>query len=540
MKEVLVLGGYGGFGGRVAVLLAGAGFAVTVAGRSEAKARAFCARHSALRLRGRALDRIEGLAGETPWLVVDAAGPFQGQDYRLVKAAIAAGAHYLDLADGRGFVAGIGAFDAAAKAAGVVVLSGASSLPALSAAVCDRLAEGVTRVSAIDAALSAGNRIAGGASVTRAILSYLGQPLLVWRGQAWRRAFGWQETGVVTYRVPGHAPLRRRVALCDVPDLALLPERYPGRPAARFRAGTEIALQNILLWLLSWPVRWGWLESAAHFALPGIWLQRAMGRIGGDRSAMQVTLKGWQGEAPVRRNWTILAEKGDGPWIPAFPALLLAGKLDALPPGARPAAGSLSLAEFEPLFVRFAIVTRIEETAPEPLYARIMGADFARLTDAVRALHQVNGDLAAAGSGEVIRGRNPLARLIGRLVGFPPAGSGIPVTVWMREEDGVETWRREFGGVAFQSQLAQRGGLLIERFGPIRFALALRREGDGLTMHFRRWWLGPLPMPRFLLPRGIAREYEKDGRFHFDVPIALPLIGLLIHYRGSLTPQPAA
>lgn len=540
MKEVLVLGGYGGFGGRAAVLLAGAGFAVTVAGRSEAKARAFCARHSALRLRARQLDRIEGLGGETPWLVIDAAGPFQGQDYRLVKAAIAAGAHYLDLADGRAFVTGIGAFDAAAKAAGVVVLSGASSLPALSAAVCDRLAEGVTRVSAIDAALSAGNRIAGGASVTRAILSYLGRPLLVWRGQAWRRAFGWQETGIVTYRVPGHALLRRRVAFCDVPDLALLPGRYPGRPAARFRAGTEIALQNILLWLLSWPVRWGWIESAAGFALPGIWLQRAMGRIGGERSAMQVTLAGWQSETPLRRDWTILAEKGDGPWIPALPALLLAGKLDALPPGARPAAGSLSLAEFEPQFARFAIATRIEESVPEPLYARIMGADFAPLPAAVRALHRVNGDLAAAGSGEVIRGRNPLARLIGRLVGFPPAGSGIPVTVWMREKGGVETWRRDFGGVAFQSRLAQRGDLLTERFGPIRFALALHREGDGLTMHFRRWWLGPLPMPRFLLPRGIAREYEQDGRFHFDVPVALPLIGLLVHYRGWLTPQPAA
>lgn len=540
MKEVLVLGGYGGFGGRVAVLLAGAGFAVTVAGRSAAKARAFCARHSALRLRPRALDRIEGLAGETPWLVVDAAGPFQGQDYRLVKAAIAAGAHYLDLADSRGFVCGIGGLDAAARAAGVVVLSGASSLPALSAAVCDRLAEGVTRVSAIDAALSAGNRIAGGASVTRAILSYLGRPLQVWRGQAWRRGFGWQETGVVSYRLPGHPRLRRRVALCDVPDLALLPERYPGRPAARFRAGTEIGLQNILLWLLSWPVRWGWIESAAPFALPGIWLQRAMGRIGGDRSAMQVTLKGWQGETPVRRDWTILAEEGDGPWIPALPALLLAGKLDALPPGARPAAGSLSLAEFEPMFARFAIATGIDESRPEPLYGRIMGADFARLPGAVRALHRVNGELAAAGTAEVIRGRNPLAWLIGRLVGFPPAGSGIPVTVWMREEGGVETWRRDFGGVAFESRLAQRGDLLVERFGPIRFAFALKREEDGLSMHFRRWWLGPLPMPRLLLPSGVAREFEQDGRFHFDVPIALPLIGLLVHYRGSLTPQPAA
>lgn len=29
-------------------------------------------------------------------------------------------------------------------------------------------------------------------------------------------------------------------------------------------------------------------------------------------------------------------------------------------------------------------------------------------------------------------------------------------------------------------------------------------------------------------------EWEEDGSFHFDVPIALPLIGLVVHYRGWL------
>src|SRR5436305_6734611 len=66
MKEVLVLGGYGGFGGRVARQLARTGFAVIVAGRSMAKARAFCARHIELGLRPLALARETGLGGERP------------------------------------------------------------------------------------------------------------------------------------------------------------------------------------------------------------------------------------------------------------------------------------------------------------------------------------------------------------------------------------------------------------------------------------------------------------------------------------------
>lgn len=536
MKEILVIGGYGGFGGRVARRLAEAGFAVTVAGRSAAKAEAFCALYPQLALRPLALARGHGLGGETPWLAVDAAGPFQEIDYRLPEACIAAGCHYLDLADGRDFVRGIGVLDAAARAAGVVLISGASSLPALSIAVCDRLAFGLGRIGAIDAALSASNRGTGGRSVTRAILSYAGRPVRLWRGQAWREGFGWQELGRIVFRVPGSAPLRRRVAICEVPDLDLLPVRYPGRPAARFRAGTELDLENIGLWLLSWLVRWRWLRSLRPLTGLLVRVRRALGWIGGARSAMRVEVKGWRGETAVSRAWTLLAERGDGPWIPALTVALLATKLDAMPPGARSAAGCLELEEYERAFAPFAIATAIEEREAPPLYARVMGEDFARLPAAVRALHLVNGDLAASGTAEVIRGTGGLARLLCRIMGFPAAAAEVPVSVWMREEAGVETWRRDFCGTAFSSRLQQRGALLTERFGPIRFGFTLRRESDGLTMLFARWWLGPLPMPRLLMPRGAAREYEAEGRFHFDVPVALPLIGPVIHYRGWLIP----
>jgi saccharopine dehydrogenase-like NADP-dependent oxidoreductase len=43
---------------------------------------------------------------------VDAAGPFQGAEPRVARAAIAAGLHYVDLADARDFVAGFRALDA--------------------------------------------------------------------------------------------------------------------------------------------------------------------------------------------------------------------------------------------------------------------------------------------------------------------------------------------------------------------------------------------------------------------------------------------
>jgi hypothetical protein len=39
-------------------------------------------------------------------------------------------------------------------------------------------------------------------------------------------------------------------------------------------------------------------------------------------------------------------------------------------------------------------------------------------------------------------------------------------------------------------------------------------------MHLRGWSAFGIPMPRFLAPQGIAREWDENGCFRFDVPIA--------------------
>lgn len=535
----MVIGGYGGFGARVSVLLARAGWRVLVAGRSLAKASAFCRAHPELELKPLAVDRRDPLSpvleAHSPGLVIDAAGPFQASDHRVAGSCIAAGCHYADLADGREFVTGIARLDGAAKAAGVCLISGASSVPALTSAVADRLATGLGRVTLIDIALSASNRASGSRSVTKAILSYVGQPVRLWRGGRWTRGWGWQELSRVRFAVAGEKPIRRHVALCDVPDLELLPARYPGRPAVRFRAGSELAVQNVALWLLSWPVRWGWLQSAEGFAGLGLLVQKLLRPLGGDCSAMSVTVKGWAGERAVERRWTVYASRGDGPWIPSLAVPLLAERLadGTVKSGAQAAVGLLDLAGFERSFAPFAILTASEEREVQPLYRPIMGAAYDRLPPAVRDLHELVGDAGAFGEADVETG-GPLARLVARLFALPAAGSAIPLHLWMREENGVETWTRTFGARSFSSRLWQRGPLLVEQFGPFRFGMDLAPEPNGLSMPLRRWWFGPLPMPLFLAPRIRGREQERNGRFHFDVEIRLPLVGLLARYRGWL------
>ena len=161
-------------------------------------------------------------------LLIDAAGPFQGSDLSVPRACIDLGIPYLDLADARDFVGRIATLDGRARAAGVAIVSGASSLPALSGAVARHLADGLDRVHSVDIALSAANRTSGGASVVTAALSYLGQPLKLWRGQRWTSRHGWQELRREDFRLGDGSGLRGRlVALADVPDLDLLPDRLP-------------------------------------------------------------------------------------------------------------------------------------------------------------------------------------------------------------------------------------------------------------------------------------------------------------------------
>ena len=160
--RVLVLGGYGTFGGRLIRLLADEErLTLICAGRSLEKAQAFAAGlEIAAEIIPARVDRNRDLAAAfaewKPDLIVDATGPFQvyGETpYRVVDAAISAGIDYVDLADGADFVVGISQFDQAAKDSGVVVISGASTFPALSFAVLHDLTKGWKRVEGIELSL---------------------------------------------------------------------------------------------------------------------------------------------------------------------------------------------------------------------------------------------------------------------------------------------------------------------------------------------------------------------------------------------------
>ena len=329
MKSVVVLGGYGNFGRRIAAALAREpDTRVFVSGRDLKQATSVAQEIGGsaepLRLDAHASNFTAELRKAGASLVVHTAGPFQGQDYSVPRACVAAGAHYIDLADGRSFVCGITALDQEAKLSGTLIVSGASSVPALSSAVVDALAAQFSSIESIDHGITSGASPPGKATMD-GVLAYAGKPFKQWRDGQWRQVCGWQDLTHRSYPTPVNG---RWIANCDIPDLDLFPERYRPVQTVQFRAGVGPTSSMLGLWLASWLVRIGVVGSLRSWVPTLHRTASALARYGSKRSAMHVTVRGvaLNGDSAVR-NWFLLADQDHGPCIPCFPAIALARKL---------------------------------------------------------------------------------------------------------------------------------------------------------------------------------------------------------------------
>ena len=355
MTRIVIVGGYGAFGARAAQRLAREpGLEIVIAGRSAEKAAAHAGTlartakarvaHAGLDATTASPDAIRALGAR---VVINASGPFQTQDYGLARACIGAACHYVDLADARAFVTGITDLDGEAKAAGVAVISGASSVPGLSSAVVREYANAFGRLDAVEIGISPGNSFDPGVATAASILSQVGKPHTERRHGRDTTVYGWQ--GLFRHRFPGIGA--RWMSHVSVPDLDLLPARYPGLETVRFSAGLEVAAYHLGLWSLSWLVRAGLIGNLGGLAAP---LMRAKGPLrvlGSDRGGMFVTMRGHSSKGTAKElSWHLVARSGHGPYVPTIASVILAKRLATgmgPPPGAQPCLGLFALSQFE-------------------------------------------------------------------------------------------------------------------------------------------------------------------------------------------------
>ncbi len=347
-RPVLILGGYGNFGKRIAETLTKDGIEVIIVGRNQNKADALIERLPKGLAKSACFDIYEQLdlqpGNQKPAVVINTCGPFQTGDYRIAESCILQGVHYIDLADGRDFVTGITALHEKALKSGVAVISGASTVPCLSSAVIEHFKPEFSNIESLKFGISPGQKAERGFATTQGVLTYIGKPLKPFAANQ-KPVYGWQDIYVQNYPEIG----KRRMANCDIPDLDLFPARY-GIQKIQFSAGLELGFLHLGLWALSGLIRLG---APIHLpAFAGFFLKTAnlFNGFGSANGGMHMIIKGRdQAGKPLTRKWFIVALDGDGPQIPTIPAIILAKKLlrkEIEFIGAAPCIGFVALQEY--------------------------------------------------------------------------------------------------------------------------------------------------------------------------------------------------
>lgn len=351
--RVMVVGGYGNFGsivcGHLAVM---PGIELLLSGRDPQKLQ-----RKVDELSSQSAAVAEGWCGDAMGpefsialrslniqLVVHTGGPFQGQSYAVAENCIDAGVNYCDLADCRTFVNAVGILDARAKAAGVAILSGCSSVPTLSSAIIDQQRHRFSRIDSIEYGVSASAKMPG-LSTIEGVLAYAGKPIKQLKNGKVHEVSGWQ--GLTLRKIPQLGT--RLLANVDVPDMDIFASRYGARTLS-FKAGAGLKLGAIANGLLAQAVKIGVVRDHRRWAARLHRLGTRFERFGDGKSAMYIDVQGAGVEGqPLSMTAQLTALNDKGPEIPSCAAVALAAKMAAgyVPqPGARPCVGEISVAEY--------------------------------------------------------------------------------------------------------------------------------------------------------------------------------------------------
>ncbi|MCF6319027.1 MAG: saccharopine dehydrogenase NADP-binding domain-containing protein [Proteobacteria bacterium] len=364
-KKIMILGGYGTFGSRIAKQLAQYDCALIIVGRNLSKAQKLqieikksqpqCKIELAIFDVHSQLEK--NLKLFKPTILIHTCGPFQGQQTTVAETCIRQGVHYIDLADGRDFVKSILQLDNSAKQNKVVVITAASTVPTLSSAVIQHYmdSENFVEFTAINYGVTPGQKTDRGLATTQAVLSYLGKPIRPWQQEKGTR-FGWQDIYKQNYPELGN----RLMGNCEIPDLDLLAQYFPIKKI-HFAAGMESKALHLCLWVLSGLVRIKLPVNLKKHAKILMKIGRLFDVFGTHDGGMHMHLQGYdKSHKIIKKSWYIIAKNADGPMIPAIPAVIMALKIlnkDYVQTGVNPCIGIVSLEEYMQALTAFDIRT---------------------------------------------------------------------------------------------------------------------------------------------------------------------------------------
>lgn len=349
-KKIMVLGSYGNFGKRIVKRLANEDVELMLCGRDRQKIEVLISEvtHNQAKLSSYVFniqnELKKYLQQLQPDLVINTCGPFQFCNYTIPKACIEYQINYIDLADARDYVNRITLLDEQARTKSCFVITGASTLPTLSSAVIEYFLKNFLKLEEVSYGISPGQKTERGLATVKAIMSYLGKPIKPY-AKFDKDLYGWQSLHRVYYPTLGY----RLMGNCDIPDFDIFPEYY-NLDSLHFSAGMESKTLHILMWLLSWGIRFGLPIHLTNYANILLKVSHCFDFLGTADGGMHMFLKGLnhQGE-PLNVDWHLIAYDGCGPEIPCIPAVILAKKFlhqQIKFVGALPCMSLISLSEY--------------------------------------------------------------------------------------------------------------------------------------------------------------------------------------------------
>jgi hypothetical protein len=316
MNAAIVIGGYGTFGAHVARELCRLGVPLVIAGRDRARAEAF-ARSLSSECGACTIDvtRPDSCAAALKGnkLAVNCAGPFGELGTSILDACLAAGCHYVDIADDRRYTALVREYGERFQRQNLAVVPGCSSLPGISGALGLLARRGGAPPERARVTLFIGNNNPKGDAAVRSLLAGLGQPIAAPQGTI----HGFRDREVVLLPAPFGA---RGVFNFESPEYDLFPALL-GVRSISVKVGFELRLANAAFALLAWL---GWNcgpRTARMIGLPA-GLFRWIGTSGG---AVMTEL--FYVDGTTRR--AALVARRDGQRMASLPCALVAHALHA-------------------------------------------------------------------------------------------------------------------------------------------------------------------------------------------------------------------
>ena len=355
---ILILGATGHFGGRICRRLLGENYSrLLVTSRTlshAAKLVSELKQHAPHNsdIQAVALDHLSDnfeadLRRLSPTILIHTAGPYQKQSYSVARACIAIGCHYIDLADGRDFVTEFSQLNDQAREAGVLLVTGASTLPGLSSAIVDHFRNAYQAITDIEISIAPAHQTPRGKGTIAAVLSYCGKPFQVLEQGQWMTRYGWHNLKKQYYPRFGY----RLSAACDVPDLSLMLSYVPALQTMTFHAALESPWEQWMLWVMGWLTRFKLVSNWNNMIPLCNYISEKLIQYGSSTGGMHVRLSGTDAAGSrLETNWNLIATDNHGPEIPCTPALVITKKLlrgELTTRGAMPCLNLMTLHDFD-------------------------------------------------------------------------------------------------------------------------------------------------------------------------------------------------